>query len=90
MRRFVKHLISFTNQKGEFKKGLPFETDEYYYLIRMTEAKAKDIIKEDDDYDQDGNLLEEVKEQYEEKHDGEDFLNNYNDNTDNDLGTDTD
>ena len=48
---FTSHLISFTNRHGEKRKGLPFETEKYYYLIRMSEAKAKAIIEDDDDYD---------------------------------------
>ena len=84
---FTSHLISFTNRHGEKRKGLPFETEEYYYLIRMSEAKAKAIIEDDDDYDDDGNLKKSAKIKYEDKHDDEDFLNELNSNSDNDLGS---
>ena len=87
---FTKHLVTFTTKDGEKKKGLPFETDEYYYLIRMNEAKAVAIIEEDDDYDDDGILKTSVKEAYEVKHEDEDFLNELNSNEDNDLGDDDD
>ncbi|HAW03159.1 MAG TPA: hypothetical protein DCW83_00655 [Saprospirales bacterium] len=87
---FTSHLVSFTNRDGEKRKGLPFETEKYYYLIRMSEAKAKAIIEDDDDYDDDGNLMKSAKIKYEDKHDDEDFLNELNSNSDNDLGSDED
>lgn len=87
---FTKHLVSFTNKDGEKKKGLPFETEDFVYLVRMNEAKAEAIIEEDDDYDDDGILKSNVKEAYEEKHEDEDFLNELNSNEDNDLGDDDD
>eukprot|EP00903_Cladosiphon_okamuranus_P000396 g394.t1 len=75
---------------GERKMGLPFETEEYYYLIRMTPVKAENIIEEDDDYDDDGNLKAKVKARYEDKYDDLDFLDDLNSNDDNDLGGDDD
>jgi hypothetical protein len=83
---FSKHLITFFNKDGEKKKGLPFETEEFYYLIRMSEEKAENIIEEDDDYDKTGNLKEEVKASYEDKYVDEDFLNELNANKDNEFG----
>lgn len=84
---FVKHLVTFTNKDGEKKKGLPFETEDYYYLIRMTENKAEAIIEDDEDYDEDGNLKESVRSSYEDKYEDDDFLNELNDNEDNNLGS---
>ena len=69
---FEKHLITFKNPKGQFVSALPFETEDKYYLIRMTMSEAKDIIREDDDYDDDGILKEEVKEEYEDRFDAGD------------------
>ena len=68
-RGFEKNLIRFKNAVGKFVSALPFETEEKYYLVRMTPAEAQEIIYEDDDYDEDGNLLDDVKEEYEEKYD---------------------
>ena len=68
---FDKHLITFKNAKGAFVSALPYEGDDYYYLIRMTRAEARDIILEDDDYD-DGMLKDDVKAEYEEKYDSDD------------------
>ncbi len=83
---FTKHLITFSNLKGELRKGLPFETEDFHYLIRMSEAKAEAIIESDADYDEDGNLKESAKTKYEEKHEDEDFLNELNSNSDNEFG----
>jgi hypothetical protein len=85
---FSQHLISFYNKDGEKKMGLPFETEDYYYLVRMTTAKARDIIENDDDYDDDGMLKKSVKRQYEDKYEDLDFLDDLNSNDDNDLGLD--
>lgn len=87
---FTKHLVTFFNKDGEQRKGLPFETEDYYYLIRMSKSKAEAIIEEDDDYDDYGNLKKSAKIKYEEKHEDEDFLNELNSNSDNDLGANED
>lgn len=62
---FEKHLILFKNVKGNLVSALPFETDDRYYLVRMTREEAQDIVTEDEDYDEDGHLKLEVKEEYE-------------------------
>ena len=81
---FTQHLISFYNKDGEKKMGLPFETEEVYYLVRMTLVKAEAIIEDDDDYNDDGILRTSVKEKYENKYDDLDYLN-INSNEDNDF-----
>lgn len=72
---FEDHLVFFNNQEGNRVSALPFETEEKYYLVRMTTAQAQQLIEDDEDYDDDGNLKDEIKEEYEEKHedDEEDF-----------------
>lgn len=65
---FSQHLITFKNREGKNIKGLRFETDEKIYLLRMTIARAEDIIEQDDDYDEDGNLADDVKADYKEKY----------------------
>ena len=87
---FTKHLVSFVNKDGEKKMGLPFETEDYYYLIRMSAIKAKSIIREDDDYNDDGELKAGAKSALEDKYDDLDFLDDLNSNDDNDLGDDDD
>lgn len=66
---FEDNLVSFTNAEGKKVSALPFETDDRYYLVRMTVAEAQSIIEDDDDYDEDGNLTDEAREEYEEKYD---------------------
>ena len=70
---FSKHLITFKNAKGEVASALLFETEEVYYLVRMTKQKARDIIKQDNDYDDDGILKDEVRSDYTEKYENEDL-----------------
>ncbi len=65
---FSQHLISFTNKDGMLVSALPFETEDKYYLVRMTTQEAIDIISEDEDYDDEGVLKEESREAYEDKY----------------------
>lgn len=53
---FAQHLISYVNKDGKKVSALPFETEDIYYLVRMTVQEARQIIADDDDYDADGNL----------------------------------
>ena len=69
---FSGHLVTFTNREGYIVSALPFETEDKYYLVRMTIQQAIDIIEDDDDYDADGVLKEEVKLDFEDKYSGED------------------
>ncbi len=71
---FAKHLIQYKNAEGKFVSALPFETDDRYYLVRMTLNEARQIIEDDDDYDESGELKESVKEEYEEKYGDMEYL----------------
>lgn len=62
---FDKKLITFKNKEGKFVSALPFETEDRYYLIRMTRNQAQEIIEEDEDYDDDGNLTKVAMERLE-------------------------
>jgi len=70
-RGFHKHLIKFKNAKGDQVSALTFETEDYYYLVRMTVQEAREIVREDDDFDDDGNLKETIKEDYRDKFESE-------------------
>lgn len=59
---FEKKLILFKNKEGKFVSALPFETEDYYYLVRMTAKEAQQIIEDDDDYDDDGNLTDKAEQ----------------------------
>lgn len=67
---FVAHLVQYTNQEGKLVSALPFETEDTYYLIRMTAQEAKRIVSEDEDYDEEGVLrgdfadIEEVEAEF--------------------------
>ncbi len=65
---FAEHLVRFTDKDGKNVSALPYETEDKYYLIRMTNIQAQKIIKEDKDYDDEGNLKEDVKDDYEDKY----------------------
>jgi hypothetical protein len=82
---FEQHLISYTTKDGEKKLALPFETDEVYYLVRMTIEKAKDIILLDDDYDEDGILRDDIRKGFLNKYEDIDYMA-FNSNEDNDFG----
>lgn len=71
---FSQHLIQFTNKDGKFISALPFETDEKYYLVRMTSDEADEIIYADDDYDDDGILKDNVKEEFVDKYAELDYM----------------
>lgn len=66
---FSQHLISFMNKDGEKVSALRFETDEKIYLIKMSKIDAIQLIEEDDDYDDEGNLTDEAREEYEDNQD---------------------
>lgn len=63
---FYQHLISFFNKDGEKVSALRFETEEKIYLIKMTKSDAMQMIEDDEDYDEDGNLTDEAREEYED------------------------
>lgn len=65
---FSDFLIEFKNRHHETVSALPFETDEKYYMVRMSVRRAIQMILDDDDYDDDGYLKDHKKDQFEEKH----------------------
>jgi len=69
---FENNLIKFKDKEGKTVSALPFETEDVYYLVRMTVSEAQDIIEDDDDFDDDGFLRDEVLQELEDKYDDED------------------
>jgi DNA-directed RNA polymerase subunit delta len=61
---FVENLIKYDNAQGKRVSALPFETEDMYYLIRMTADEAEQIIEEDGDYE-DGVLRDDFEEETE-------------------------
>ena len=47
---FSQHLVTFTNRDGEQRLALPFETEEHYYLLRISESRM--IGMTDDDFEE--------------------------------------
>ena len=68
---FSQHLITFTNKEGEKISALRFEATDKIYLIKMSKLVAEQLIEDDEDYDEDGNLTDDAREEYED--DGEDI-----------------
>lgn len=64
---FADNLIHFFNKDGLKITVLPFETEDKYYMLRMTENEAVQIVDDDDDFDEDGFLKTDVKQSYEDK-----------------------
>ena len=81
---FAAHLIRFTDVNGRLTSALPFETEDKHYLIRMTKTEALEIIEDDDDYDDDGNLKARIRKAYSNKH-GDDDDDDDTDSDDGDL-----
>ena len=65
---FAENLIHFFDKNGIKVTALPFETEDKYYMLRMTENEAVQIVDEDDDYDDEGFLKDNVKQDYEDKY----------------------
>lgn len=87
---FFESLIHFYDKEGKRVSALPFETDEKYYMIRMTKDEAKAIIKDDEDFDNEGNLKDDIKDDYESKYGDLDYMSDYladdsSDDSDDDL-----
>jgi hypothetical protein len=71
---YHKKLIQFTDARGAKVSALPFETDEKYYLVRMTVAEARQIVADDDDFDDEGLLREEQQDIYEDRYEELDYI----------------
>lgn len=66
---FAGSLITYINAKGKVVSALPYETDDYYYLVRMTLEEANNIVENDDDFGDDGILRDDFALQEFEGHD---------------------
>jgi len=71
---FSEELIHFNNKDGDRVSALRFETDEKIYLIKMSQQRAEEIIAEDEDYDDEGNLKRTVKADFEDKYSDLDYM----------------
>ena len=97
---FSDNLIRFTNKDGLIVSALPFETEDKYYMVRMTVGEAIKIVEDDDDFDDDGILKEGIREEYANKYGDEmedmgevaddDFDDSYDDDDDDGYDDDDD
>ncbi|MBR5644295.1 MAG: hypothetical protein IKW77_08920 [Salinivirgaceae bacterium] len=72
---FNAYLISFTNKEGQLCCGLPFETEDRMYLLRINNEDTGNI--DDDDFFDDGNKDDDLD-------DSADFSNIPDDSNDDD------
>ena len=56
---YANYLVSYQDKEGKKVSALPFETEDVYYLIRMTVQEAKRLVREDEDFDDEGVLRED-------------------------------
>lgn len=76
---FSENLITFTNRDGAIVSALPFETENRYYMIRMTVKEAIKIVEDDDDFDDDGMLKSGSKKEFKDKYSEDDDIDDIND-----------
>ena len=69
---FSQHLIKFTNKDGEQVSALRLETEEKIFLIKMSKSVAEQLVLDDDDYDDEGYLTDEARDEIEDRLDDED------------------
>lgn len=85
---FSDNLIRFSYKDGQMISALPFETDDSYFLVKMSVVEAEQIIEDDDDYNNAGNLKSSVKDDYSEKYADVDYMKDIisdNDDEDEDM-----
>ena len=73
---FTDNLISFINKDGAYISALPFETDDRYYLIRMSSSEAQKLLEEEEgaSFSEDNNVNCEIQKSYKEKHSDLDLM----------------
>jgi DNA-directed RNA polymerase subunit delta len=50
---FSHKLINYTTPKGEKVLALPFDGDEFDYLVRVTIMESRNVVRDDDDLEDD-------------------------------------
>lgn len=85
---FLQYLVYYTDKEGNKVSALPFETSDKYYLIRMSKQVAIELIEDDDDYDSDGSLKEDIRLDYADKYGEPDFIDEIKEELDPDSDDD--
>jgi hypothetical protein len=87
---FDKHLIKFVNVEGKTVSALPFETEDRYYLVRMTLKEARQLSEnEDEDFDPDA-ISAEIKDEFKDNFGADDVEDEKDDFDDKDDYDDDD
>lgn len=69
---YADHLVTYLDKDGKKVSALPFETDDTYYLIRMSIQEAKRLVKDDDDFEEEIPAKEDLSEvEVDDEFDGE-------------------
>jgi hypothetical protein len=61
---YQEHLLRFNNANGELISALPFETDDIFYLVRMSSSGGYHIVDEEELTDELDSLSEAEVEIY--------------------------
>jgi DNA-directed RNA polymerase subunit delta len=56
---FSHKLINYTTPKGEKVLALPFDGEEYDYLVRVTIMESRNVVRDDDDLEDDTKPIRE-------------------------------
>lgn len=59
---YADHLVTYSDKDGKKVSALPFETEDSYYLIRMSIQEAKRLVKEEEDFDDELPIKEDIAE----------------------------
>ncbi len=61
---FDRYIITFKNHKKQLVSALPFETEEFQFMIKMTRAEANEIAQawDEEDNEDDGSDLDDIEE----------------------------
>lgn len=57
---YADHLVSYSDKDGKKVSALPFETEDTYYLIRMSVQEAKRLVKDDEEFDDEVPAKEDI------------------------------
>ncbi|MBL7829028.1 MAG: hypothetical protein JNJ57_20505 [Saprospiraceae bacterium] len=69
---YADHLVSYSDKEGKKVSALPFETEDTYYLIRMSIQEAKRLVKDEEDFEEDIPIKEEIADvEVDDEFDGE-------------------
>ena len=59
---FERNLITFKNHKGELVSALPYENEQFMYMIKMSKAEAQEIYSDLEEMDFDSDDLDNDSE----------------------------